>query len=98
LTLDRLRIKGFSIIHMIQLDILPLFYLFLRPLFCPLLIAPSNLNGWLPFLEGSGGGSKIYGLVDFVLKFIFSIKFKFKIYIFNNHYESLFKIIETRKF
>jgi hypothetical protein len=35
---------------------------------------------------------KFSKIVNFVLRFIILIKFKFKIYIFNNHYESRCKI------
>jgi hypothetical protein len=33
-------------------------------------------------------GLKSFRTVDFALRFIFFIKFKFKIHTFNNHYES----------
>jgi hypothetical protein len=43
-------------------------------------------------------GSKSSRTVDFVSRFIFLIKFKFKIRTFNNHYESRYKINGSRRF
>jgi hypothetical protein len=43
-------------------------------------------------------GSKALRTVDFASRFILSIKSKFKISIFNNHYESQYKINDSQRF
>jgi hypothetical protein len=42
-------------------------------------------------------GSKSSRTVNFVSRFVFLIKFKFKIHTFNNHYESQYKINDSKK-
>jgi hypothetical protein len=71
------------------------------------------LNYFLMLLEGGSqsrpqGGSggtfepkidlKFFRIINFASRFILLIKFKFKIYIFNNHYESRYKINGYKKF
>jgi hypothetical protein len=55
----------------------------------------------LNFVGGAGTkkvGSKSYGTVDFVSRFIFLINSKFKIHTFNNYYESQCKINNSSDF
>jgi hypothetical protein len=47
-------------------------------------------------LCGSGGDSKPFRIVNFVLRFVFLIKFKFKIHTLNNHYDSQCKINDSK--
>jgi hypothetical protein len=42
-------------------------------------------------------GLKFFRVVDFVSRFVLLIKFKFKIYTFNNYYESRYKINGSKK-